>query len=662
MPGLRLRRLKVVVDTVKGTWGVDIPFSLGLNVIRADNSAGKSTCFNAVIYALGLDGLLTFRKRDLPLKPCLTTMIDDPAADSHATVKSSRVELEIDDARGRVVSLLRVLYGGETNQLIRVYDGCGLDDLKGKPRDMFTRRSGAAQLPHGFEHWLANEFLQWRLPEVEKTDGGTSQLYLDTIFPLFFVEQRFGWTRIQGNMPYVYRIKDVNKRGTEFVLNLSLTQSEFERGELERAQKEQRSRYAVAMSAMTALAELAHSVLENVPMALPNEQIVPRVRVNTPSGWRDIDIRLTEIRTRLSTLDQELASMQQMEKHRTAAALDKKSRLEEAIATLVVKVRAEAQEISSLKKHLAQLDENLDQLKDLQALNAAAGTNNIIPANCPTCWQPIPDNVVPDSRSALSLPSTIALVQAERALVRGSVRESSTRRSALEAERSRLEAELERVDVAADLTRDDQTNTVRLELMSEVLALRQEDATLVRLKEKLGVYLREANQAVAEFGKLKTALDMLPTKLSDRDEEKLQSLEESFREQEREYGFTSHSIADLHISRENYRPAVESYEIGQDASASDGIRTMWSYLVGLLETSRTFKDEQHIGLLMFDEPKQQGTKSLSFGQLLRHVSVSRQYNEQVIFFTSDPLEEIERQLNGSKYELRAFSGRMLKAR
>ena len=47
---IRLRAL-----TPSRTFGVDIPLKDGLNVIRADNTSGKSTCLMAVVYCLGLE-------------------------------------------------------------------------------------------------------------------------------------------------------------------------------------------------------------------------------------------------------------------------------------------------------------------------------------------------------------------------------------------------------------------------------------------------------------------------------------------------------------------------------------------------------------------------------------------------------------------------------
>src|SRR3546814_16972439 len=51
---LRLRAI-----TASGPYGADIRFASGLNVIWADNTKGKSTCMQAMLYALGLEKMLS---------------------------------------------------------------------------------------------------------------------------------------------------------------------------------------------------------------------------------------------------------------------------------------------------------------------------------------------------------------------------------------------------------------------------------------------------------------------------------------------------------------------------------------------------------------------------------------------------------------------------
>jgi hypothetical protein len=48
---LRLRHLRLRAETEVGTFGADLPFTSGLNVIWADNTKGKSTCLQGILYA-----------------------------------------------------------------------------------------------------------------------------------------------------------------------------------------------------------------------------------------------------------------------------------------------------------------------------------------------------------------------------------------------------------------------------------------------------------------------------------------------------------------------------------------------------------------------------------------------------------------------------------
>jgi len=56
---LRLRHLRLRASTSAGLYGADIPFGPGLTVIWADNTKGKSTCMQGMLYALGLERMLS---------------------------------------------------------------------------------------------------------------------------------------------------------------------------------------------------------------------------------------------------------------------------------------------------------------------------------------------------------------------------------------------------------------------------------------------------------------------------------------------------------------------------------------------------------------------------------------------------------------------------
>ncbi len=51
-------------------------------------------------------------------------------------------------------------------------------------------------------------------------DGSEGPLYLECLFPYFFVEQKHGWSGVQARIPTYLGIQDVSKRSAEFILDL----------------------------------------------------------------------------------------------------------------------------------------------------------------------------------------------------------------------------------------------------------------------------------------------------------------------------------------------------------------------------------------------------------------------------------------------------------
>lgn len=65
--------------------------------------------------------------------------------------------------------------------------------------------------------------------------------------------------------------------------------------------------------------------------------------------------------------------------------------------------------------------------------------------------------------------------------------------------------------------------------------------------------------------------------------------------------------------------------------------------MALLELARG-ADTNHPGILIFDEPRQQETKHVSFKSLLQRAADAKKHNQQVIFATSDDSDELPKYL------------------
>src|SRR5947208_2083212 len=94
---LRLRQLALRAQTAKGLYGTRITFSDGLVVLRANNNMGKSTCLQAIIYALGLEKMLG-PSSSIPLPHSMTRYVED--GDDEIPVLESEVLLEVENHQG----------------------------------------------------------------------------------------------------------------------------------------------------------------------------------------------------------------------------------------------------------------------------------------------------------------------------------------------------------------------------------------------------------------------------------------------------------------------------------------------------------------------------------------------------------------------------------
>lgn len=101
---LRLRAISLRIETHRGRVGMDFEFEDGLNILRADNSSGKSTVLQSIIYALGLEGMLSAR-RDIPLPHSMTDYVEVDGQE--LSVLTSSVVLEIANGSGETIAIER---------------------------------------------------------------------------------------------------------------------------------------------------------------------------------------------------------------------------------------------------------------------------------------------------------------------------------------------------------------------------------------------------------------------------------------------------------------------------------------------------------------------------------------------------------------------------
>jgi hypothetical protein len=230
---LRIRHIRLRAETSAGPFGADISLNVGLNVLWADNTTGKSTCLQGLLYALGLERMLSPR-RAIPLTYVMTHYLQDPETEQQHKVLESSVWLEMENGLGDIITVRRGVVSSADLRLVSVFSGPLLTqpDRHYRQQDYFVLDPGAAQRRAGFHRMLV-DFVGWQLPRVRRFDGGETILYLETVFPLFYVEQKMRWSSLPAAFPAYFQIRDVGRRSVEFLLALETHDLESRRQQLE---------------------------------------------------------------------------------------------------------------------------------------------------------------------------------------------------------------------------------------------------------------------------------------------------------------------------------------------------------------------------------------------------------------------------------------------
>ncbi len=663
---LRLRQFELRANTSAGPFGVTLPFDPGLVVLRADNSSGKSTCLQGIVYALGLEGMLS-ASRAVPLPHVATSSLTDEAHGRELGVLESYVMLEFENEAGQIATVRRYAkHGAIDAQLITVWDGPVLTAPADRVRESayFVRRPGAAQREAGFHHWLA-DFVGWELPEVARYDGGTSPLYLETIFPLFFVEQKRGWAGIQAQTPTYLRIRDVGRRNVEFVLALSGGDLVAERQLLQEKIAALRQQWSDAVRGFRVGANEHGIVVRGIPEHPVAEwPVEPRPSLwlpmtEAPDEWQPLSneigrltAELSELNSRVLPRAEDVASSVGNGLQVSLQELHEVSDLADALHREAV---IEEDQVRSLDSRIVSLQDDVRRSQDAEVLRQMGGPiNAVTPADCPTCHQELPSTLLDPAAAIVPMPieRNIALLKEQIDLFQAM---RSDLASAIAAKRQQMVTFDERVHALQQ--------TVRAQRETLVSASGTPSINDVERRVHLRDRLEALTAVVGRLTSLNTALAQMARLreqgIPQTDRNKIAALQTSFLDQLRDYGFTSLPIGELSISEDTYLPTYEGFDLGFDLSASDMVRTIWAHRMGMLEVARRFPS-RHAQLLVFDEPRQQSTDPLSFTALFERAGQAASSGQQVIFATSEPAASLRAMLGGVPHQYMAFGGKMIR--
>ncbi|PWK76067.1 hypothetical protein [Aminobacter sp. AP02] len=670
---LRLRHLRMRAVTSAGPYGADIPFAPGLNVIWADNTKGKSTCMQGMLYALGMEKMLSPR-REVPLPHAMTSFLKNDDETSE-TVLESAVSLEIENGAGHVVTVHRPIKRTNVdNRLITVDFGATLTNPEARPesRNFFVFDGGAAQREDGFHRFL-EDFLGWKLPTVRRYDAPDGKLYLETIFPLFWVEQKAGWSAIPAAIPTYLRIREVQKRAVEFIMDLDIHKLELERQRLQEQFDQNARDWGNLWDEMDRYARRSGGKTEALPQrptVVLDELARGHVLIAEKAEWVTLRGLLTQLRTRVAELNAIAVPAVGASADHLVRQLESLNKEVEAANRLRIEAYMAKQlkeaDVASLERRIKSLTDDMQKNQDVQKLQRYSGSvGALTPDQCPTCEQALVDSLLSQEvlTAVMPIEDNIEYLRSQLKMFQDILKREQDEQRKLEVRAAQADRELNEYY--------SQIRTIRADLIAptgnpSAVAIEERVRAEARIRELESIQsmfddtVERMQTLAATFSNLLQARADLPAdKMSPLDRAKFDTLTTLLRQQARAFGFSTFDPDELTIDEDTYRPQKEGYEIGFETSASDAIRLKWAYQLGLLELGHQHPTH-HPGMLLLDEPRQQSSSKISFGHLLERAAASQRSDQQVIVSTSEDLETLKDILSRIKCKKTIFSGYVIK--
>ena len=670
---MRIRHLRIRMVTQDGLYGADIPFEDGLCVLRADNSMGKSTCIRSMLVALGLEAMLTTNQHDLPLPPVMKAKL--MSDEEELAVLESEVFLEIENGAKERIVIQRTIKGERNSDLVRVTFGPALTDSAEvyQSEDFFLRHR-SSQSERGFHRFLS-DFLHWNLPMVHTYENNEYPLYPQLLFPYFAVEQTRGWSNLEPVLPTQFQIREPRKRAVEFLLCFDAIEIAANRLELAAREVELRAKWAAAVQGLKSITSSVGGVLERAPVN-PTTHWPPELPpvVSMSSGhedWISLERMIHAQKEELNHLiTEEIPRVSEVSEEVEAdlnGVQDQLRRRESVVARILEELIADRGEMNSAQTRLIAIQDDLARHKDLRKLEALGA--RMVPAlarqECPTCHQHVQDSLLPlaEDQEPMSIEDNISFLEEQRRLFRGVLATAKdtvgVREQQVEQMRKELSAQRRRIRVLRETLVQDGRVPSR-EAIQKQVELREGIDRLESGLERFREGLDDIGELAAIWSEIKSDQSEIPARdASVQDREKVSRWGQILREQLEGYGFQSLKISEINIAPETYRPTHDGFDLPSNISASDFVRTIWAYLHGMLELSREFPSN-HPGFLIFDEPRQQSAKELSFKQLLLRASTAKEHGQQVIFATSENTENLKRMLAGVPHSFLGFDGHIIR--
>ena len=638
---LRINRIKAISRTDSGDFGFDYDLTAGFNLISSNiNTRGKSSALLAIYYCLGFEEIIGGKGKKT-LTSVYKTVVED---ESHVTHDVLESEAWIEISNGvDVVSIKRTAeMEGRNENLITVYHSSlnSVHNPNTYIEDMYIHSANSTTSNSGF-HAFLEKFIGLELPRVLSNDGNEYKLYLQLLFSSIFIEQKRGWADLFSAMP-VLNIKDAKKRVLEFLLGLDTLNNEKKRAQLKAQEANLSFQWERLVNDILASCNRENCRIQGLPLkpCIIDDDILHKISIITISSGFGIDEELIKLDARRGEIEKKapkvIDNFEELESEleKTENAIYELEKEQERNRNILLQEKAAC---NRLESNLQTINADLRNNKDAQKLKRMGSDLGITSydGKCPICGHEIEDSLLPtqNCEHIMTIEENIEHLDAQKRMVTFAI---SAHRKNVEICEENLQSLSSRLVTLRRLAKTIRSDLFAVDesfsetIVYEKITLENRIQALDTLREKVNSGITELQNLSVKWTKYLADKKALPkSNFTQGDKEKVDALEKNFKGYLRRFNYQSVSSYDnVQISRENYLPTSEGFDMKFDSSASDNIRAIWAYTLALLKTSNE-KGGNHPQIVMFDEPGQHSIVTDDMVSLFKEI-LELSGNSQVI--------------------------------
>ncbi|MCS6503538.1 AAA family ATPase [Burkholderia thailandensis] len=662
---------EVRINSSGERFGFRCDFKSGLNVIRGNNSSGKSTLVNTLMYGLGLEEVVGMKG-----ERALTSAVRDSFQFDGGVrqIDESAVLVEVRNAAGRTVTFRRPIKNADkSTKLVEVFDGALLTDntiVARTPVSLFLHDGGAAQDEQGFLNYF-ERFIGMQLPRVQSSTGGLTRLYPQVIAAALFIEQKRGWTDYIANIPF-YQILSAPTRVVQYLLGLDNFQLEEDRARNQQLISALQFQWANAYSDLHGSLRSTGVSSKGISKTLSKE-----FKAENASLWVQFNGAEVLLQEAISA---KLKEWHEIDAKRRAGPTSESpdvirllesetSKLERSMTQyeeMATEVRLRKATLSELRELLLEAEVDLKKNKTTRKLRVLGAAMELATAKeeCPTCGSAMTTLAGrAEGIQPMDLDSNVEYLEAQVRMLGRQIAGLSSDLEQSGAVLKQLEAVIseQRAYVISIRRSTSQSDAVLEASVRKQITLEREIREYEAAQTRLSTFLDEGTELARRLGLAEQAKQNFPRDLySQRDRTKISILEKHFRANASSFEYSSAIPTEIRINPETLLPALDDLTLRQvkrrdmkwESSASDFVRLIWAYLIAIYQTSnqRDFTGN-HPGVLLFDEPGQHSMSTNSQKALMQIFSGEKQLQSIVAASFEDSDLVFEEVTEGSKFHL-----------